>query len=196
MRARSALHVTRVAAFATLLAVSCSPAGGPGRVLAAPPADGGIAHEWSRAPIEKTQIRRGYVSRVLAGDIIEVRVASQTRNVRLIGIKAPDECFRTEAAEQTSFRLEGGRVRLELDVDKEDDDGRLLAYVWHRGSLFNRALVSRGYATVSSPGLNLRYSDLLAQAQGTAKTSRRGMWDACFPEPKPKPNDKGKQHKR
>ena len=179
-------------------------------MLAAPPADGGDARRWSRAPSEQTHIRGGYVSRVIDGDTIEVRVAGQFRAVRLIGIDAPRtgeesrpaECYGREAAERTSLRLEGGRVRLELDIDKEDADGRLLAYVWRRGSLFNRSLVSWGYANVSSRPPNLRYSDLFAQAQRSAKASRRGMWDACFAPPKPerkptpKTNKKQKHHKR
>lgn len=195
---------------AALLGASCSPADGAGRVLAAPPADGGVAQRWSRAPSDKTQIRGGYVARVIAGDTIEVRVAGEIRTVRLIGIDAPEvvdegrpaECYGREAAEHTSLRLEGGRVRLELDIDKEDDDGRLLAYIWRRGKLFNRALVSRGYATVSTLRPNLRYSELFATAQRTATASRRGMWDACFAPPKPErkpapqPKEKRKHHKR
>jgi micrococcal nuclease len=202
-RVRSALRAAPAAALAALLGVSCSSAGGAtGRVLAAPPADGGAARSWSRAPSEKTQIRGGYVSHVIDGDTIEVRVAGRSRPVRLIGIDSPEvvdesrpaECFGREAAEHTSFQLEGGRVRLELDIDKEDDDRRLLAYVWHRGSLFNRALVSRGYAAVSKLPHNFRYSDILAQAQRAARASRRGMWDACFAPPKPAPKPKS-EHK-
>jgi len=198
--------VARAVAIVALLGVSCSPAGGAGRILAAPPADGGIAHRWSRAPSERTHIRGRYVSRVIEGDTIEVRVAGDSRAVRLIGINAPElvgegeaaECFAPEAAEQTSFQLEGDRVRLELDIDKEDGDGRLLAYVWHRGRLFNRALVSGGYATASSLRPNTRYSDLFAQAQRTAKATRRGMWDACFAPPKPqrKPSPKPKENRK
>ncbi len=196
-KVRSALRVAPAAALAALLGVSCSTADGAGRVLAPPP-DGGVARRWSRAPSEKTHIRGGYVSRVIDGDTIEVRLAGMSRAVRMIGIDSPEvvdgsrpaECYGRESAEQTSLRLEGGRVRLELDIDKEDDDRRLLAYVWHRGSLFNRALVSRGYAVVSSLPPNLRYSDLLAQAQRAAKASRRGMWDACFAPPKPAPKPK------
>lgn len=208
-RVRSALRVARATTLAALLGVSCSPADGAGRVLAAPPADGGVAQRWSRAPSE-THIRGGYVARVIDGDTIEVRIAGEFRTVRLIGIDAPEmvdesrpaECYWREAAEHTSLRLEGGRVRLELDIDKEDDDGRLLAYIWHRGNLFNRALVSRGYATVSSLRPNLRYSDLFATAQRTARASRRGMWDACFAPPKPErkptpqPKEKRKHRKR
>ena len=135
-----------------------------------------------------------------------MRVAGDSRAVRLIGINAPElvgeseaaECFAPEAAKETSLRLEGDRVRLELDIDKEDGDGRLLAYVWHRGSLFNRALVSSGYATASNLRPNTRYSDLFAQAQRTAKATRRGMWDACFGPPKPerKPSPKSKDKRK
>ena len=208
-RGSSALHMARAVAIVALLGVSCSPAGGAGRILASPPGDGGIAHRWSRAPSERTHIRGRYVSRVIEGDTIDVRVAVDSRAVRLIGIDAPElvgseapECFAPEAVKQTSLRLEGDRVRLELDIDKEDEDGRLLAYVWHRGSLFNRALVSRGYATASNVRPNTRYSDLFAQAQRTAKATRRGMWDECFGPPKPerkpspKPKEKRKHNKR
>jgi micrococcal nuclease len=158
--------------------------------------------QWHLAPSEKTFLRAKYVSRVIDGDTIAVRVAGETRTVGLIGIDAPEiesdkECFGREAASHTSLELEGDRVRLELDVDKEDEEGGLLAYIWHRGRLFNRALVSDGYARVATTRPNTRYSDLFTQALRSAKADRRGMWDACYePPPKPEPKSKSKDKRK
>jgi micrococcal nuclease len=196
---RSALPLARAAAIVGLLGISCSSASGAGRVAATPSLDRDIARRWYLAPSEKTHLRGRYVSRVIDGDTIAVRVAGETREVGLIGINAPEtagdkECYGREAATHTSLKLEGGRVRLELDVDKESADGSLLAYVWHRGTLFNRALVSGGYARVATVRPNTRYSDLLVQAQKSAKGKRRGMWDACYAPPrKPEPKAKSKR---
>lgn len=198
----SALCLARTAALLALIGISCSSASGAGRVASNPLEDGDDARQWHLAPTEKTFLRAKYVARVIDGDTIAVRVAGESRTVALIGIDAPEiegdkECYGREAASHTSLELEGGRVRLELDVDKEDEEGTLLAYVWHRGSLFNRALVSGGYATVATTRPNTRYTDLFNQALRSAKGDRRGMWDACFaPPPKSDPKSKNKDKRR
>lgn len=193
----SALCLARTAALLALIGVSCSSASGAGRVVSNPLGDGDDVRQWHLAPSEKTFLRAKYVSRVIDGDTIAIRVAGETRTVGLIGIDAPEierdkECYGRQAASHTSIELEGDRVRLELDVDKEDDEGSLLAYVWHRGRLFNRALVSDGYARVETTRPNTRYSDLFTQALRSAKGDRRGMWDACYAPPKPEPKSKNK----
>ncbi len=79
--------------------------------------------------------------------------------VRLIGVDTPqtshpthgEQPYGQRAKEFTASRLERERVALELDVEKVDPYGRLLAYVWlANGSMFNETLVREGYAQVAT----------------------------------------------
>jgi micrococcal nuclease len=52
-----------------------------------------------------------------------------------------------QASQFTTTELEGERVGLEFDQEREDQFGRLLAYVHlSDGSLFNETLLRQGYA--------------------------------------------------
>lgn len=125
----------------------------------------------------------GRVTRVVDGDTI---VVGEER-VRLIGIDTPEsvrpgtpvECFAREASAEMK-RLVGGRqVRLELDAQKRDRYGRLLAYVY-RGDLFvNEKMVRRGFASVATFPPNVRHVDRFLRAQREARAAGRGLWGAC-----------------
>lgn len=79
------------------------------------------------------------VVRVVDGDTIIVNIDGEETKVRLIGVDTaesvhPDETKNTEigkeASEWTSDLLTGQKIFLEYDIDKEDDYGRTLAYVY------------------------------------------------------------------
>lgn len=79
------------------------------------------------------------VVRVVDGDTIVVSIEGKETTVRFIGIDTaesvhPDETRNTEigkeASQWTSDLLTGQKVFLEYDIDKEDDYGRTLAYVY------------------------------------------------------------------
>ena len=99
--------------------------------------------------------------------------------VRLIGVDTPErgEPLYAEAAEYARESLEGEQVTLELDIEEEDDYGRLLAYVYRSdGSMFNVALVREGYAQVATFPPNSRYLDRFEAAQEEARRAERGIW--------------------
>jgi micrococcal nuclease len=127
------------------------------------------------------------VTRVVDGDTAHVELDGRDVTVRFIGIDTPEsvapgqpvECFGPEAADYTSDRLEGDRVRLEFDVEREDRFGRTLAYVWIGDELFNETLLRQGYALVTTFPPNVRYVERFVAAQRDARTRGRGLWRAC-----------------
>ena len=136
------------------------------------------------------------VVRVVDGDTVEARYRGSVLDVRLIGVDTPEtvhptepvECYGPAASKFTERQLEGKRVRLTFDVEREDRFGRTLAYVWLGGRLFNEQLVRDGYATVSTFPPNVRYVDRFLAAQRFARNHERGLWgDVCAPEPPPTP---------
>jgi endonuclease YncB( thermonuclease family) len=124
--------------------------------------------------------------RVVDGDTIEIAPAvNGLTEVRLIGVDTPETSYPSygeqpygqEAKDFTTSRLRGERVALELDVEKVDPYGRLLAYVWlSDGSMFNQKLVREGYAQVATFPPNVKYADRFLEAQREAREANRGLW--------------------
>lgn len=91
------------------------------------------------------------VERVVDGDTIIVEGVGR---VSLIGVDTPEtvhpnrpvEFFGKEASAFTKRLLEGKRVRLEYDQERQDRYGRTLAYVYlSDGTFVNAEIVRRGY---------------------------------------------------
>ena len=90
------------------------------------------------------------------GDTIDISPSVEGRSrVRLIGMDTPEVHFGTqpygpEASDYAKRELEEEEVGLELDVQKIDPYGRLLAYVYlPDGKMFNGTLLEEGYAHLS-----------------------------------------------
>lgn len=137
------------------------------------------------------------VRKVIDGDTIEVERGGRTERVRLIGVDAPEahdspkldrqvargsdrEQILALGREATAFaraRLLGRRVELELDVERHDRFGRLLAYVWlPDGTLFNATLLEAGQARLLTIPPNVRYVDRFRPLERAAREARRGLW--------------------
>lgn len=112
--------------------------------------------------------------------------AFQIEKVRLIGVNAPElggngktgELLGVKAKNYTRERLLNQVVTLEFDVVSRDRYGRLLAYVYVKGSLFNLRIVRDGYAQVYTSPPNLLHSEELLAAQHEAILYERGLWAA------------------
>lgn len=128
-----------------------------------------------------TQDLSGPVTRVIDGDTIEVEIDGERERVRYIGMNTPE--LRDErpevrelavAATEANARLVAGRtVRLELDVEKRDRYGRLLAYVWVGDTMVNEALVLSGHAAPYTFPPNVRHVDRFVAAARQARESHR-----------------------
>jgi micrococcal nuclease len=123
------------------------------------------------------------VTRVVDGDTIDISPSVEGRSrVRLIGMDTPEVHFGTqpygpEASAFAKRELEGEEVGLELDVQKIDPYGRLLAYVYlPDGQMFNETLLREGYAQVATFPPNVKYVDRFLEAQREAREGNRGLW--------------------
>jgi micrococcal nuclease len=123
------------------------------------------------------------VTRVVDGDTIDISPSVEGRSrVRLIGMDTPEVYFGTqpygpEASTFAKRELDEERVSLELDVQKIDPYGRLLAYVYlPDGRMFNETLLEEGYAQVATFPPNVKHVDRFLKAQREAREANRGLW--------------------
>ncbi|MGB9788504.1 MAG: thermonuclease family protein [Dictyoglomus turgidum] len=132
------------------------------------------------------------VTRVIDGDTIEVILDNKLEKVRFIGVDCPEsttkiEIFGREATQFTTSILLNKEILLELDVQKYDNYGRLLAYVWLsqpkeiseeeiRSKMFNAILLSEGYAQVMTVPPNVKYVDYFVKFQKEARENKKGLW--------------------
>jgi micrococcal nuclease len=112
--------------------------------------------------------------------------------VRYLGIDAPEVAHEEkpgdplgdEAARYNRKLVSGRWVRLEFEQERQDDYGRLLAYVFlEDGTLVNSELVRQGLAYLCAKQRPLRYWGRLLEAQRQAMKDQRGLWS--FPPPRP-----------
>ncbi|MDD5347606.1 MAG: thermonuclease family protein [Candidatus Omnitrophica bacterium] len=135
------------------------------------------------------------VTRAVDGDTL---VLENGERVRLIGIDTPEihesrklhrdsersgRDIRTiKAMGEKSFAftrnlVEGKRVRLEFDVEKNDRYDRLLAYVYlPDGTFVNAEIIKQGYASLMTYPPNVKYVDLFKQLYAEAREDNRGLW--------------------
>ncbi len=147
------------------------------------------AERRAKARADRRSRRMVLVSRVIDGDTIEVQLQGTTA-IRLIGIDTPETvhpsepvgCFGPAASRFTQRTLEGQMVRVEYDVERTDHYGRTLAYVFVDGPLFNKTLVARGYAHVTTYPPNVKYVKRFLAAQQSARVADRGLWGHCSRE--------------
>src|SRR5215213_1247323 len=132
-----------------------------------------------QTPRERPQKERPagvLVVSVVDGDTFDISPAVRGMDrVRMIGVDTPEvyggtEPCGPEASEYTTRHLEGQRVTLGVGEDPKDPYGRLLAWVWIDGQMFNKMLVSTGLAEAVSYPPNTRYNQKLAQAEALART--------------------------
>lgn len=125
------------------------------------------------------------VVRVVDGDTIVVNFNGKEEKVRFIGVDTPesvhpDKSKNTEegvrASEYTKERLLNKNVKLEFDVQERDKYGRLLAYVYIEGNMYNKELLEKGYAKVATYPPNVKYVDEFKELQKNARVEKMGIW--------------------
>ncbi len=143
---------------------------------------------WS-ATLAQRSANQGYlVTRIFDARTFEIAGVGR---VRLLGVAPPQyqpnaEQTWQEAGEFCQASLIGKKVRLETDLQKINNEGQALVYLYlEDGTFFNLELVRAGYANVSSNALiHLRK---LKAAEEDARRNNRGIWNdgqAANPAPK------------
>jgi len=135
---------------------------------------------------DKVETNIAKVIRVVDGDTLEVEFNGKTEKVRLIGVDTPESVHPDvsknvpegkTASEFTKSKLEGKEIELEFDVQERDQYGRLLAYVWYNGEMFNKVLLQEGYARVATYPPNVKYVDEFTEIQKVARENNKGFWN-------------------
>jgi micrococcal nuclease len=133
-------------------------------------------------PLVSFPLDEAEVLRVLPGGTLEVLYAGEVQLLRLIGIALPEprHPFHEEAQSELERMLVGSEVGLQFDVERRDDAGRWLAYVWYWDydgpALANIDLVLLGLGVSLPVAPNLLYQEALREAEDFARETGRGMW--------------------
>jgi micrococcal nuclease len=125
----------------------------------------------------------GYVTKVVDGDTIHVRVNGVDYTVRYIGINAPEDTMKKErlSSEATARNKElvaGKNVTLVKDVRETDRYGRLLRFVFVGDVLVNYELVREGYAQATPYPPDISCKQTFYEAQLLAQQEDRGLWSS------------------
>ncbi|MGG3797804.1 thermonuclease family protein [Metabacillus fastidiosus] len=125
------------------------------------------------------------VTRVVDGDTMKILVDGKEETVRLLLVDTPEtvhpnkevQPFGPEASKFAKDMLNGKKVQIELDVSERDKYGRLLAYLYIDGKMFNELLLEKGLARVAyiyAP--NTKYVDRFYEIQKKAQRKEEGIW--------------------
>ena len=127
------------------------------------------------------------VTHVVDGDTIDINMEGKSVRVRLLGINTPEtvdprrpvECFGKEASNKAKEILAGKWVSVEPDPSQDayDKYGRKLLYAYTAdGTLFNRQMISDGYAYEYTYRYPYKYQQEFKAAEHDARTHERGLW--------------------
>lgn len=128
-----------------------------------------------------------YVTKVVDGDTIDVKINGRVERVRLIGINTPEsvdphrpvECYGPESAKEASALLDNKLVKLASDPTQTDRDkfGRLLRYVTTEAGLdYNLEIIKRGFAFEYTYKNHYKFQAQYKVAQLEAQKNKIGLW--------------------
>ena len=130
------------------------------------------------------------VTYVVDGDTFKVEVNQKEITIRVLGINTPEtvdprkpvECYGPEASKQAKTLLEGQKVRLVFNPNREmiDKYGRYLAYAYRDDGLFyNEVMIKDGYAREYTFGTPYSFQSEFRADQKVAQKAKLGLWGAC-----------------
>ncbi|MFP7487569.1 thermonuclease family protein [Priestia filamentosa] len=124
------------------------------------------------------------VTRVVDGDTLRATVNGKEEKVRLILVDTPETVHPSkpvqpvgpEASSFTKKMLSNKKIEIEPGVQERDQYGRLLAYIYVDGKMFNKTLIEKGLARVAVFPPNTRYLDEFKALEQKAKVAKLGIW--------------------
>ncbi len=130
------------------------------------------------------------VTYVVDGDTFKALVNQKEITVRVLGINTPEtvdprkpvECYGPEASKQAKALLDGHKVRLVFNPNRETMDkyGRYLMYAYRDDGLFyNEAMIKDGYAMEYTVGTPYSFQSEFRVDQKIAQKAALGLWGAC-----------------
>lgn len=132
------------------------------------------------------------VLRVVDGDTVEIDFQGKAAKVRLIGVDTPEtvhpskpvEAYGKEASNFTKNLLIGESVYLRFDVDRTDNYGRLLAYLYRApdGLFVNLEIVRQGYGHAYTR-FPFKHLALFRHYGTKARAAGKGLYGTPQPSP-------------
>ena len=128
---------------------------------------------------------------VIDGDTAFINIEGEEVKVRFLGIDTPESVHQDEskntpegktASKFTKDLLEGKSVYLEYDVQREDEYGRTLAYLYLDDgvTMVQKEILRAGMATTLTIQPNSKYADELYGVLVEARESGAGFWATGF----------------
>ena len=130
----------------------------------------------ARAQEEEPETISCTVAYVIDGDSFNCRNGTK---VRLLLVNTPESGPFGDLARRALVGLlpVGGTVRIEIDRERRDGQGRLLGYVFLAdGQMANELMIRQGYAFLKPSEENRGYLPRLREAEAAARETRRGLW--------------------
>ncbi len=140
----------------------------------------------SNAYTDVNKLNEYKVVRVVDGDTFVVDFNGKEEKVRLIGVDTPESVHADSSkntkegilvSDYTKSKLNGKTVKLEFDVSERDKYGRLLAYVYIDGEMYNKHLLEIGYAKIATYPPNVKYVEEFKKIQKEARENKVGLWN-------------------
>ncbi len=123
-----------------------------------------------------------FVQRVVDGDTFRLKSGQR---VRLLGINTPElardgrpaEPLAEEATIWLRNQIEGREIQLTFDKEREDDYGRILAYVWTDNRLINEELIREGFTKARTDyAFSSTMKRRFREVEKEARTANKGIW--------------------
>lgn len=131
------------------------------------------------------------VSRVIDGDTVEL---TDGRTVRYLNMDTPEtkkpgtpvQCFGLEASSFNKKLVDGQEIEIKPDKENEDRYGRILRFIFLKGSnsqkieeSLNAKMVNEGYARSMIIKPNTTYQNIFKDLEKEAKNKKLGIWGNC-----------------
>ena len=131
------------------------------------------------------------VDYVIDGDTAFINIDGESVKVRFLGIDTPESVHQDEsrntpegkiASDYTKKLLTGKSVYLEYDVQREDEYGRTLAYLYLDDgvTMVQEEILRAGMATTLTIQPNSKYADELYAVLVEAREAGAGFWATGF----------------
>ncbi|WP_459963787.1 thermonuclease family protein [Nocardia sp. IFM 10818] len=124
---------------------------------------------------------------VADGDTVSITKDGKKVTIRMVGVDTPEtrdprkpvQCFGIEASNHAKQTLIGKQVMVSSDPSQDTTDryGRMLAYVWVDGSLFNLDQVAQGFGHQYTYENPYRYQSEFRAAERYARDNQLGLWN-------------------
>jgi len=121
---------------------------------------------------------------VIDGDTV---VLANGQKVRYIGINSPElardghkaEPYGNAAKRFNASLVDRKSIRLGFDKERNDQYGRLLAYIFLKdGTFVNAEILSNGYAYLLVHRPNIKHHSEMLQSQRAAMSAKKGIWQS------------------